>query len=577
MAVRTEWLSLCGALVATLSQLGCGDDGRRETADPGVPVHVVPGPEAAGQAFPLVPDAAGFVSEASNELGLQGAWTARAGIDSRMDVRVDGGDVCFTGQAAMIPAGAATSDYFGAIASLDLCRAGSEPTASYPLGACPWSPGLAAGLAGFGFSVDGTLPAVLRAAFPEAGRQDVPYVLVREAGEVAALFSDALVRNDPTAAFSHPVAITALELRVPASRAAARPFDFCVRGLAALAGRGWTSKEIPDWVYQAGPGQRVELAGVNLAGAEFGQQNLPGTYGNDYVYPSAADVDMFAARGMNTVRLPFRWERLQRTLGGDLDTQELQRLAAAVYGVTARGMTLILDPHNFARYTSGGVEGVVGTAAVPVAAFADLWRRLAEVFGSDPSVVFGLVNEPHDMRTEVWLDAANAAIAAIRTAGARNLVLVPGNAWTGAHNWTASYYGTPNSVAMGAVVDPANHFAYEMHQYLDADSSGTGSSCVSETIGVERMAAATNWLRLGGRRALLGELNGVGTRTCLRAIDNLLAYVEANSDVWMGWAVWAGGPRWGDNALSVQLLPNGKERPQLTVLRRHLGDGVVAR
>ncbi len=49
----------------------------------------------------------------------------------------------------------------------------------------------------------------------------------------------------------------------------------------------------------------------------------------------------------------------------------------------------------------------------------------------NPKVIFGLMNEPHDLPTENWLTAANVAIAAIRATGATNLITVPGNAFTG--------------------------------------------------------------------------------------------------------------------------------------------------
>ena len=57
----------------------------------------------------------------------------------------------------------------------------------------------------------------------------------------------------------------------------------------------------------------VQFAGVNLAGAEFTEHRLPGAYGNDYIYPSTADVDYFLGKGMNLIRRPFRWERLQHS------------------------------------------------------------------------------------------------------------------------------------------------------------------------------------------------------------------------------------------------------------------------
>jgi endoglucanase len=320
----------------------------------------------------------------------------------------------------------------------------------------------------------------------------------------------------------------------------------------------------------------VELVGVNLAGAEFGQQNLPGTYEMDYVYPSASDIDLYADIGMNTVRLPFRWERLQQALNQELDAVELERLTATVaYATEQRELNLILDPHNYARYTSEGVEGIVGVD-VDVAAFADFWRRLAQQFASNSRVMFGLVNEPNTMATETWLGAANAAIAAIREVGAQNLILVPGNGWTGAHSWFQSYYGAPNAGVMSGIVDPGNNFVYELHQYLDGDSSGTLPTCVSESIGAERMQQVTTWLRERGARGFLAEFGAPGNGLCLKGLDQLLGFVSQNSDVWLGWAAWAGGPRWGDNLLSVQPLANGKDRPQLVVMRRHLTDGSVS-
>jgi endoglucanase len=86
--------------------------------------------------------------------------------------------------------------------------------------------------------------------------------------------------------------------------------------------------------------------------------------------------------------------------------------------------------------------------------------------------MFGLMNEPNSMDTNLWRDTAQGAINAIRATGASNMILVPGNAWTGAWSWTSNYYGTPNSVAMASITDPKNNFAFEAHQYFDGDSSG---------------------------------------------------------------------------------------------------------
>ena len=324
---------------------------------------------------------------------------------------------------------------------------------------------------------------------------------------------------------------------------------------------------LPTWVASPGPGRKVEYAGVNLAGADFGTV-VPGVYNQDYTYPTPDEIDYFVAKGMNAFRFPFLWERMQRTLNGDLDAAELNRLTSIVSHATGAGAMALLDPHNYAR--RGGA--IIGSDTVPDAAFADFWSKLANVFKSDQHVVFGLMNEPHDLGvggTARWLTSANTAISAIRAASATNLILVPGDHWTGAWSWTQTFDGTSNAAVMTGVVDSANHFAFEVHQYLDADSSGSGTDCVSSKIGVDRVTAFTTWARGAGVRAFLGEFGSPATNTCFYAVDNLLGYVSDNADVWLGWTCWAAGPWWGDYSLSVEPM-NGTDTPQMAVLERYL-------
>ena len=70
-----------------------------------------------------------------------------------------------------------------------------------------------------------------------------------------------------------------------------------------------TSHALPRVAVQ--PLSGCAFAGVNLAGAEFGEYSLPGTINTDYTYPLEAEVDYFVRKGMNTFRIPFLWERLQ--------------------------------------------------------------------------------------------------------------------------------------------------------------------------------------------------------------------------------------------------------------------------
>lgn len=307
------------------------------------------------------------------------------------------------------------------------------------------------------------------------------------------------------------------------------------------------------------------LTGVNVAGAEFNSKKLPGTAGTDYFYPKASTIDHFAAAGMNVVRLPFRWERIQQQLNGELDAAEYRRLADAVQMVTSKNMIVILDVHNYAAYRNQ----TIGSTAVPVSAFADLWKRLAEKFKGEPLVAFGLMNEPKGLATETWLEAANAAIAQIRQAGARNLVLVPGNGWTGAHSWFHKGYGTPNATVMLGVKDPADNYAYELHQYLDSDFSGTHPECRNEQIGVTTLTEVTEWLRHNNKRGFLGEFGAGRNDVCLAALENMLTFIDKNRDAWLGWTYWAAGA-WPTSYFTSVQPHDGVDRPQMSVLLRYV-------
>ncbi len=305
-------------------------------------------------------------------------------------------------------------------------------------------------------------------------------------------------------------------------------------------------------------------AGVNLAGAEFGEE-VPGVFDTDYTYPTASDIDYFSEQGMTIIRLPFRWERLQPSLGGEFSSAELERLSAVVDVATARGLRVILDPHNYARYVQDGQELILGDDALTSSHFANLWERLAGAFLAEERVIFGLMNEPHDMPTGDWVEGANAAIQAIREIGAEQWILVPGNHWTGAHSWTS----TDNHTALLQVSDPLDKIAYDVHQYMNRGFSGATEECVHLDAN-SLVGDLTEWLRKNDKRAFLGEF-GTGTGDdCRVALHSLLSHLEANADVWLGWTYWAGGPWWGDYFMSITPDATGAEKPQMGWLRPHL-------
>ena len=299
--------------------------------------------------------------------------------------------------------------------------------------------------------------------------------------------------------------------------------------------------------------KKATLRGVNLAGAEFGSP--PGALNINYTFPTTTELLYYANSGVNCIRLPFLWERIQPVLGGPLDAAHVAWLKNFL--IFHPNMNILLDVHNYGRY-GGKIIGVDGPTN---AQFADLWSKLA-IQLPFKNAVFGLMNEPHDQDTLTWLGSANAAIAAIRATGATNLITVPGTSWTGAWSWTTS----DNAAVMIGIIDPGNNFVYEVHQYFDIDGSGSNPDAVSATIGSERLQNVTAWARKNNVKLLLGEFGAANNPTMLAALADCVAYMNNNSDIWLGWTYWAGGPWWGNYMYSIEPLA-GIDSAQMNILK----------
>lgn len=171
---------------------------------------------------------------------------------------------------------------------------------------------------------------------------------------------------------------------------------------------------------QAGCIDQTRLRGVNLSGAEFGHERLPGVLGKDYTYPSRNDLAYFRDMQMNVIRLPFRWERVQRQIGEPLDLAELAQLRQVVDWAREMNLCVVLDLHNFGTYHGR----VLGTSSLPASAFVDVWLRLHQAFSNSNETAFGLMNEPAAMSAPQWMEVAQQTVLALRSAGANHLLLV---------------------------------------------------------------------------------------------------------------------------------------------------------
>lgn len=306
------------------------------------------------------------------------------------------------------------------------------------------------------------------------------------------------------------------------------------------------------------------LRGVNLSGAEFGE--VPGRPNTDYTYPGEAAIQRLAKLGMSSFRLPFRWERIQPELNGPLDLMELARLDQTVAQAEAAGLVTILDLHNFAYYA----KRQLGAPELPAAALGDVWGRLASHYRDRPKLVFSIMNEPYDIHSAAWARIQNGAIAAIRKAGARQLILVTGTAYGGAHSWTSDLPVGNNGRDLLGVADPLDRYAYDFHQYLDADFSGRAPECSGADRALKAIDDVTAWLKTHDRRGFLGEFAASDRPECLRALRQMAARVDASPKQWLGWSYWGAGAWWPqDYVFNIEPTPAG-ERPQMKVLLERL-------
>ena len=341
----------------------------------------------------------------------------------------------------------------------------------------------------------------------------------------------------------------------------------------------------------------VQFAGVNIAGFDFGcdtsvcssgilsrlalankfvkgncvQSNVQPPLGTNGGGDGPGQMAHFSQNDkFNIFRLPVGWQYLQDSLGATLNAGNAGTYDQLVQACLKTGAHCIIDIHNYARWNGA----IIGQSGGPTNdQFANLWSQLAKKYAGDANVVMGLMNEPHDSKclyllcffillTSVtvpdinsWSQAVQAAVTAIRTAGAtEQLILLPGNSYTSA----GSFVSTGSAAALNSVKDSdgtTSKLIFDVHNYFDSDGSGTNPECTSNKI-ADGFQPLVSFLQSNNRQALVTELGGgSSTQSCLTDICQALDFLNANSDVYLGWVGWAAGSFASSYPLS--LLPSG--------------------
>ena len=288
----------------------------------------------------------------------------------------------------------------------------------------------------------------------------------------------------------------------------------------------------------------VQYGGVNIAGFDFGCGTDGTCSTSGAVNPGSTGISQMkhfvTDDGLNAFRLPVGWQYLvNNNLGGTLDSTNWGNYDTLVQGCLSSGAALcIVDVHNYARWNGG----IIGQGGPTNAQFTSLWSQIATKYASNSKIAFGIMNEPHDVDINTWATTVQAAVTAIRNAGATSQkILLPGNDYTSAAKFISNGSGAALlKVTNGDSAGTTTNLIFDVHAYLDSDNSGTHTSCTTNNVGAFDTLGA--WLRTNKRQAILTETGGgPSDSSCLTDVCQELAELNKYSDVFIGWTGWAAG------------------------------------
>lgn len=242
-------------------------------------------------------------------------------------------------------------------------------------------------------------------------------------------------------------------------------------------GRGAEGRVLGTANSQADVVEGGAAPGVNLAGLEFSTEAgfsaaEPGRLGEQYFAEDPASYAYLAERGIVTVRLPIRWERVQPVPFAELDADHVALLAAQLDAAEEAGIRVVLDLHNYGVFQVSESEQLRLGSTLGADALVDVWARLDAELAAHPAIAaYGLMNEPHSLADDdaagarLWEQVSADAVTALRDAGVEHELYVPGYDWSSLARWAENH-------PTGWIDDPLDRIRYEAHHYWDDDGSG---------------------------------------------------------------------------------------------------------
>lgn len=219
------------------------------------------------------------------------------------------------------------------------------------------------------------------------------------------------------------------------------------------------------------------LTGINFAGGEFAhgpaELNNNSTLAqlDNYIQalPTQANLQALKNRGVQIIRLPIRWERLQTTFMGALRPTWVTAINNVLTAANNVGMKVMIDVHNYAVYNYNGAAVAIRTGAVTQAAYNDFLLRLCAAFASHPGFhSLDTMNEPSGVSASLWEQISGAAYDAVRAVYPTVKLHIELGNWAGIQELPSKHASGP----WRGTSDP--NLYYHGHYYPEADHSGSG-------------------------------------------------------------------------------------------------------
>jgi endoglucanase len=327
------------------------------------------------------------------------------------------------------------------------------------------------------------------------------------------------------------------------------------------------------------------MIGVNVSGSEYSWET----------YPIASHLDYLKNKGIVLIRLPIAWEKLQSTLNGPINQTEVGKIKSFLNLVASRGMQVIVDIHNYARYNpkwaadAAANHGIVavsatsglvmGSSSLPISAFKDLWMKLAGALAGHAGIAgYDIMNEPHDLAAGVWPSAAQVAVDGIRSVDMNTTIYVEGTQYASAYWWPADN-GSLH------ITDPANKIIYEAHLYFDGNGSGIYKKTYDQqgaypNWGVDKVQPFLKWLQQNNAQGFIGEF-GVPANDSrwLTILDNFLKTLNQNGVSGTYWYYAypdpSGANSWWpmmsgiDYSMALYPTPSGQDKAQWNIITKY--------